>query len=470
MKIVIFGTGIIFRKNYKELISEEIIAVVDNDIEKKGQIIGDYCISNPSEIINKSEYDYVVIAVGSALQEEIWIQLRNLGEKDEKVLSINEFLGIKHPNREIFPAGTNGIRKALIICNELGYHGVPIVSQRSALCLKELGYDVTIASPSGNRVFISEANHKGITVVIQKSLVYPSKKSLEWINQYEFVLVNSYVMILCALKIADNRRVVLWIHENNPDYKGLYFRRNMIDAYLKEYYDRIKIVAVSSIAEKNFRVIHDYNGIIETIPVAVEDWERRRIDRKKTEKVIAVIGGIERRKGQDVFLDSWEKVNENLKKSMIVYFIGKIPDNKYYSEIANRISKDDKVFFFNEVDQSKIKELYQEIDVVIVPSREETMSMAAIEAMMMDCNCIVSNKCGIADYIKHKENGMIFDIDNPDELTLLIEWCFFHNEELSNMKREGRKTYEQFFSMDNLKVNLKGLITEMSKEGLQNYE
>jgi len=465
MKIVVFGTGIIFKRNYKELISEEIIAIVDNDLNKQGQIVEDHYISSPIRIINKCEYDYVVIAVGRSMQEEISIQLRDMGEKDEKVLSISEFLGMKYPDRDIFPVATNGIRKALIICNELGYHGVPIVSLRSALCLKELGYDVTLASPCENCVFIKEANQKGITVVIQKSLLYPSKKSLEWINQYEFVLVNSYVMVLCALKIAENRSVVLWVHENSPDYKGLFFRRNMIDEYLKEYNDRIKIIAVSSIAEKNFRVIHNYYGSIETIPVAVEDWEIKRIDKKKTEKLFAIIGGIESRKGQDVFLDSWEKVDENLKKSIIVYFIGKIPDNKYYEEIAKRISKDDRFVFYNEVDQSKIKELYQEVDVVIVPSREETMSMAAIEAMMMGCNCIVSNKCGIADYIKHKENGMVFDIEHPEELAQLMEWCFFHEEELSSMRIEGRKTYEQLFSMANLKNSFKCLLTEMGKEG-----
>jgi glycosyltransferase involved in cell wall biosynthesis len=69
---------------------------------------------------------------------------------------------------------------------------------------------------------------------------------------------------------------------------------------------------------------------------------------------------------------------------------------------------------------SVIIEAMKGSNIVVVPSRFESFSNVAIEAMMTSCLLIVSSNVGICEYIRHGENGFVFDSSSRGDLERCI--------------------------------------------------
>ena len=52
------------------------------------------------------------------------------------------------------------------------------------------------------------------------------------------------------------------------------------------------------------------------------------------------------------------------------------------------------------------------------------------------------------------QNGIVFKNACVDELAERLYWCIQNKNEIIKMKKEAKKTYERFFSMDVFQNNL----------------
>ena len=60
--------------------------------------------------------------------------------------------------------------------------------------------------------------------------------------------------------------------------------------------------------------------------------------------------------------------------------------------------------------QNSMKDFYNSVDCLVMPSKEETFGLTAIEAMSYKVPVIASDVAGVADIIKEGENGFLFEI------------------------------------------------------------
>lgn len=79
MKYVLFGAGDAGRKLLGLLDRSEVVAFVDNDIKRKGEMINGIPVETPKYLETVSEDTYVVISVFEEYQEAITNQLLNMG-------------------------------------------------------------------------------------------------------------------------------------------------------------------------------------------------------------------------------------------------------------------------------------------------------------------------------------------------------------------------------------------------------
>ena len=94
-----------------------------------------------------------------------------------------------------------------------------------------------------------------------------------------------------------------------------------------------------------------------------------------------------------------------------------------------------------------LEEIYPQIDVVVVPSSQEAMSLVTTEAMMYGKVCILSDIAGMADYVEDGKNGFIFRSDDVNSLVKHMAYCIENREKLRVLGGNARKTYSQYFSM-----------------------
>ena len=166
---------------------------------------------------------------------------------------------------------------------------------------------------------------------------------------------------------------------------------------------------------------------------------------KRTKQVLFA-GRIHPEKGIHVLVQAWKLLPDCLRKEWQLKIIGPWREAQggagysYLKKIKELGGKEievcEPVF-----DPNELMKNYQSSQIFVYPSlaeRGETFGLAALEAMSAGCVPIVSSLSCFRDFIKHHENGFIFnhDTDKP-ELQLLV----ILEDLLSNKKLEpyGKK-------------------------------
>jgi glycosyltransferase involved in cell wall biosynthesis len=93
-----------------------------------------------------------------------------------------------------------------------------------------------------------------------------------------------------------------------------------------------------------------------------------------------------------------------------------------------------------ELSNEKVLAYIQAADVFILPSRDEALPMSLLEAMYFSKGIIASRSGGIPEIIEHGENGLIFELEDYQQLADYIQKLFYDREYLEQM---GRRGYEK---------------------------
>ena len=185
--------------------------------------------------------------------------------------------------------------------------------------------------------------------------------------------------------------------------------------------------------------------------------EKRKGENNKI--IFATIGTVCELKGIDVFLNAITKLSNTTKAEFWIVGTG---TKEYYEQIKPLIEYSPSIIVKGKLGRKEMKQALSMIDVVVMPSREDSLPIAVTEGMMSSAACIVSDRCGSKDYIKNGENGVIFPSENIDELAKFMQ-CLIDNPSLiAEVGKKARNTYERFFSMsvfeNNLKIEIKKAI------------
>lgn len=459
MKVIIFGIGEIYKKYIKSISdTDKIIAFLDNNESLWKTEINGITIYNPNNI---ADFMYDKIILMSSYFLEMREQLLKLGCEKEKIINYIEYINQKSKGelQVIFPCNKIKIirKKCLIITTELNYNGGSLVAIYAAMALQKNGYEVAIATPMGDKIFIDEMRKKDISFIVYKNLAHAQLDELSWLMHFQYIIVNTFQMICCASEIAKQRKVILWLHEPLDVYSLMLYWKEDIEKGIKEKY--LKIYAVSSIAKENFLKNYTY-PLIKLLPYGIPDEFLKYSVFQNNKLIFGTVGAVLKVKGYDILLDAVEKLGTEISDKTEFLIIGENVDNEYGKWIEKRIKNIKNIHRINKSTRTEMLQYYQTIDVLIIPSREETMSIVATESMMFGKVCIISNTSGMADYVENYSNGLIFSSGNSKELSEKIQWCINNSSLLKEMGKTARKVYEENFSMDVFGENLEKIILQ----------
>ncbi|MCI9141200.1 MAG: glycosyltransferase [Lachnospiraceae bacterium] len=465
MRIVVFGAGKFYQKRKEELLSDidvELVAIIDNN----QYIQGTYMDHVPILGIEQLEaLDYDIVILMSAKASEMKIQLSKLGVDPKRIWYWERFKSEKEKGRFYFHCGDlthrSWKKKVLFISNDLGYSGGALAAVYAALALQERHYKVVLAAPGGNSVFIKEIKERGLNIMICPALPYLYEEELAFIEQFDAVIVNVFPMILCASEISKRKPVVWWIHEASDFYQTT--RVQFAEYAREEQLENIDIYAVSRIAQANFN--HYFpKRISQTLAYGIPDECLNIPQTNKGDKILfAIIGGVTPRKAQDIFLEAVKGIKEELRKKALFWIIGSLAQDSYCNKIRDMASDDSSIIFWGEMPRVEIEKAFFSIDVLVCPSWEDPLPIVATEAMMYGRPCIVSESIGTVDYIMEGRNGLIFPTGDSKALSAKMEWVIQNSEQLSQMGKNARQTYEKYFTMDGFGERLEAALQNSLK-------
>lgn len=132
-------------------------------------------------------------------------------------------------------------------------------------------------------------------------------------------------------------------------------------------------------------------------------------------KIIGVVNQLTTAKGQHLLLEAIAE----LKQNHFIVFAGsehdkEKPYTKYLEQLANKFGLTNQVKFLGHV--KELADLYNALDVIVIPSENEAFSIVCLEAMLLKCPVIAANVGGLSELIKPKETGLHFPVGDSKAL------------------------------------------------------
>lgn len=456
MRVVLFGTGKYYSR-YKNFVKDDIVALLDNNKKLQGTVIDKVSVHPPEDIV-KLEYDLIIIS-SMVYIEEIRCQLRKIGVPDAKVCSILQYLGKVCSNfynkYNAINVSNNG-KKVVVVSGVVENNGGALAIVNAAYAIAHIGCRVTFCAPLVDREIIDEMTAAGINVIVSPGLFYPSGELLKQVDEAELAFVNSYQMLRCATILSEKMRTILWLHDNENAYRQLYKEYATIT---EKELDRLDIYGVSKTAVINFNKFYPnqkLNILNYWIPDSCSEKTfllRDLVERKKI--IFAIVGSIQERKAQDLFIQSADYYNKNCCIPAEFKIIGSPIEKSFYLKIKGKAENVENITFSGGFDNRKIAEIYKNIDVVVCCSRAECLPTVVNEGLMFGKIVLVTDTAGDNDHIIEGVNGFSCVGNDPEVLAKKMIYIAEHFSEMKSVRMKARQTYLERFNRNIFEKNIR---------------
>lgn len=96
----------------------------------------------------------------------------------------------------------------------------------------------------------------------------------------------------------------------------------------------------------------------------------------------------------------------------------------------------------------KPERYYQAMNLLAMPSEKEGMSNALLESMACGVPALCSGACGNAEVLRHREDGLLYDLPDAQALAGHLADCLRQPEWLVELGAAARRTVQQRFSLE----------------------
>lgn len=446
MRIFFYGIGRVYRQRRDELTvmreDDTFLGFIDKRAAACRTFDGAH-VYLPDEAVRE---DFDAIVVTAAAFGEIKEELCLRGVDEGKVYAYEEYFQLKigDARTEYGDFGTLKGKKILMATPDIGYHGGALALLHAAIATQQAGYRVTLAAATIDRRLLHELMAFPIQVMEIPAIRFLSAAQLAFLQEYDAVVANVFPMVRFAVRTAQWRPVLWWLHECRDAFsETLDMFSETKDA---SAFSRLRIAAVSSLAQENFEAY--YPGRVDTIlPYCMPDSGREFTSVPQERVTFALIGGVCRRKAQDVFLDAVALLPERLRERAEFQLIGDSAGRDEYSaDVRAMVAGNESICLRGVLTREEMQEAFRTIDVVACASREETMSLTITEGMMYGKVCITTDATGMADYIRSGENGFVVPTEDAKALARCMADIIEQPERYADMRAAARRTYEEHFT------------------------
>lgn len=351
---------------------------------------------------------------------------------------------IYSPEKELFRKHEG--KDILFLTHELTRTGAPVqLFNMIKATMWEMNYFPVVAAPEDGPMK-QDFLDMGVTVLVDMELPISATNLDRYARDYDLIVINtmSPICIDAINELKDTLPPILWwIHE------GEYAFELFQSGLKKQLNDNVHLFCASEYSQ---RILLEYSKDYksEIIRCGVEDFALENSPGcPATDKLIfLVIGTIEWRKGQDILLDAIALLPDYIRERAEFYFIGKKSDENIYQRLLQGQKLYDCVRYLEVIPQKELMEYYKKAACVVVSSRDEPTSLTAIEGMTLSKPCIVSDKTGISEVLEDGKSAYIFRNGDVTELSRKIECVISHRERAEEIGREGRRVYEDLYTME----------------------
>lgn len=447
MNIIVFGTGECYKKYRHMLAKMKILCLLDNDPDKQGKYIDGLLVEKPANI-NRYLFEFVFLL--SDYYRDMRKQLLKMGIAPQKIVDKeNKGFFENFVYTENYDCLKKGEKNILLISHAMNSSGAPIVLCEMAKILIRLGYDVTVFSEvaKNDGTVIYEYLKNGVSVRLYDEMVNIDVDDI--CREYDLIVINTVVLLPIVSMLSGKQiPVVWWLHEEEDAYNEF--------SLVRENFVLKKNIHVYTVGWRAKRTYEKYScrkvegELIYGVPFSSR---KVKYSVKADKLIMAIIGNVCERKGQKDLCYIAQKNRELWEQSISFWLIGTISENDKLE-----LSDGEYIKCFGLVTGEKLQQLYNNITVVICPSKNDPMPVTITDAFLRKIPCIMSNMTGQSKYIEQYKNGLVYETENIKQLEECIQWTIDNKDKLSQIGENGYKIYKEYFSMNSFEKKVESII------------
>ncbi len=467
MDIILYGE---YNNEVNKLIGEKnIVAWISDESENAGELRDD-CHRLELKAVNGVECDYILIT-GENLENK-FLKLIEHGIKASKIRTIQDLTceRIEMITQTIFfnelclDSLRSSERRVLMVSQDFADSGAPLVFLNMACSLQRLGYHVLVYcqcdGPMRERFL-----RKRIPVCIEN--LAEKENFPNWIQRerFAFAIVNTLLQYKLVQRLGcAGLNTIWWLHEC----ENYYYSVLEVEGKMPQIEQCVYPTFVGDRVKDDYYRYFGNSLPGDELLYGLEDKAVTSNNEElvKDKIIFAIVGAVQYRKGQDIFIDAVRRLTKEERVKCKFEIIGEssFKDNsiiKYIRDAENSINEID---YLGGLAYDDMQSRYKKIDVIVCPSRIDPMPVAVTEGLMNNKICVISDNIGTAKYITDGLNGFVCETDNADALAEKMRYIITHWDEMRGIATNGRKVYEDFFTINKFENVLENLLKKIDKE------
>jgi glycosyltransferase involved in cell wall biosynthesis len=271
------------------------------------------------------------------------------------------------------------------------------------------------------------------------------KRLVELIRSYHIDLVHAHLFHANYLsRLAAHRVGVPCIVSIHNTYTRPKFHRRVINWWLSKRKTAAIIAGSNDIRRDILRYDHVKSALIEVIPNAV-DLSRSRSQMTKNEVraqlgigsdayVLGTVGRLEEQKGHRFLLGAMDLLKQRGVVPVLL-LIGNGREREALLEQAESLGIMDRVHFLGM--REDLGDLFRAMDLFVMPSLWEGLSLAMLTAMAAGLPVIATNAGGVTDVLGSNVRGFVVPPGESQALADQIFWCMSQKESTATIAEKG---------------------------------
>lgn len=179
--------------------------------------------------------------------------------------------------------------------------------------------------------------------------------------------------------------------------------------------------------------------------------------------IVSVLGAIEPRKGQDVFVRAIQLLPESYRERAEFWIVGRtlIPS---LLEQLQRWAKDLPCLkLLDAVSLERYREIMLSSDIIVCPSRDDTLPLVTVDALACSKALVLSDTTGTVDFMKAGVHGLVFQSEDAEGLAACLKRLIDDEQLRQRLGEAGRELFVQDFALTGFNQRIVELILTVGR-------
>jgi len=187
------------------------------------------------------------------------------------------------------------------------------------------------------------------------------------------------------------------------------------------------------------------------------------------DRVVLMVARLDPMKGQDRAIRGFAKIKKNFTDvKLVVAGNGSFSSSKRgiglskaerwlgkLRELVKALGVEDSVIFTGHLTHKELQAAYERCELTVLPSVLEGFGLVVVESWLYKKPAVVSLTAGVAELVKHEENGLLFNPDDSDDLANKFSTLLTNQNLASALGENGFITSRRCFLERGMKAEAK---------------